>query len=340
MSRIEWTDETWNPTTGCDRVSAGCDHCYALAMSARLKAMGQPKYQTDGRPETSGPGFGVQCHPETLDEPLRWRMPRRVFVNSMSDLFHPQVPDQFIARVFATMAATPRHTYQVLTKRPQRMRSLLPRADFWQEVLDAIPGYGPFSPMLTGYNPDGMLVARPLTAEGVARTPLPNVWLGTSVEDQLRADGRIPLLLDTPAALRFLSCEPLLGPVDFGLNLVSVFTCPHCSGTMSIPVEGGGVSCPTCYDDPHGQGKLTVRGLDWVIVGGESGPGARPMDLSWAASIVNQCQQAGVPVFVKQLGSHPHCGPDTEWVVTGKGGDPTEWPPALRVREWPDGERS
>ena len=197
-SAIEWTQATWNPVTGCDRISPGCQHCYALTLAKRLKAMGQPKYQTDGRPPTSGPGFGVALHPQTLLEPLGWRRPRRIFVCSMADLFHARVPDAFIARVFAVMAATPQHTYQVLTKRPGRMARLLGTDAFPQAVLD-----------------------RTAAAHGAANLtwPLPNVWLGTSVEDQQRANQRIPNLLAAPAVIRLLSCEPLLGPVDLGLAI-------------------------------------------------------------------------------------------------------------------------
>jgi protein gp37 len=258
MTAIEWTDATWNPTTGCDRVSPGCDHCYALGMAKRLKAMGQPKYQADGDPRTSGPGFGLTMHPDVLDLPLRWRKPRRVFVNSMSDLFHPKVDDIFIAQVWAVMSLTPQHTYQILTKRPKRMRSLLNSHLFPWVVGRKRIGFG-----ANDYTP--------------APHPLPNVWLGVSVEDQRRADERIPALLDTPAAVRFLSCEPLLGPVD--LEVAAVCGDRRCT-------------CPP------------LHGLGWVIVGGESGPGARPMHPAWARTIRDQCQTAGVPFFFKQWGEY------------------------------------
>lgn len=225
---IEWTETTWNPTTGCDRVSAGCDHCYALTLAKRLKAMGSPRYLNDGNPRTSGPGFGLTLHEDKLAEPLRWRSPRLVFVNSMSDLFHPKVPVSFIRRVFEVIEATPQHTYQILTKRPRRMAQVL---NDWREF---------------------------------ACQPIANVWLGTSVEDQKWADQRIPLLLETPASIRFLSCEPLLGPVR--LN------------------------------------RWLAAGIHWVIVGGESGPQARPMHPTWARSIRNQCVEASVPFFFKQWG--------------------------------------
>jgi protein gp37 len=227
---IEWTEATWNPVTGCDRVSEGCDHCYALALARRLKAMGNPRYQLDGDPGTSGPGFGVTLHWDKLDEPLIWRSPRMVFVNSMSDLFHRSVPDVFIQRVFETMARAERHIFQVLTKRPGRLASFTRRCQ-----------------------PD----------------PLPNVWLGTSVENQRWATVRVPKLLETPAAVRFLSCEPLLDAVTLGDWFVN---------------------------DHSGSG------LHWVIVGGESGPHHRPMKSEWALSLRDECLAAGIAFFFKQWG--------------------------------------
>src|SRR5918911_1643535 len=172
---IEWTNETWNPTTGCDRVSDGCTNCYALTMAKRLKGMGAAKYQRDGDPRTSGPGFGVTVHPDVFDLPLRWRKPRRIFVNSMSDLFHDEVPDEVIARVWVTMAESFQHTYQILTKRHSRMRFLLSSEKFtslmraaahqmyWHGDIEVPGGYA-------------------------WSWPLPNVWLGCSVEDQKRAE--------------------------------------------------------------------------------------------------------------------------------------------------------
>jgi protein gp37 len=219
-SAIEWTEATWNPVTGCDRVSSGCDHCYALTLAARLKAMGQPKYQRDGDPRTSGLGFGVTVHPAELEVPRRWRRPRVIFVNSMSDLFHPQVSADFVARVFEVMAATPQHTYQVLTKRPKRARQLLRD-----------------------------------------RAPVPNIWLGVSIEDDRVVD-RAEVLREVPVAVRFLSLEPLLGPLP----------------------------------------SLDLAGIDWVIVGGESGPDHRPMRREWVLDLRDRCQAAGVPFFFKQWG--------------------------------------
>lgn len=219
-SAIEWTDATWNPTTGCDRVSPGCDNCYALTLAKRLKAMGQPKYQKDGDPRTSGPGFGLTVHPDTLDTPRGWREPRRVFVNSMSDLFHPKVTDEFIIDVFDVMADTPRHQYQVLTKRPKRAAALADEL-IW---------------------PD-------------------NVWLGTSIESNSYVD-RAEELRRVPAVMRFLSCEPLLGPLP----------------------------------------DLDLDGIDWVIVGGESGHEARPMDVEWVRDLRDRSVAATVPFFFKQWG--------------------------------------
>lgn len=301
ISHIEWTDATWNPTTGCDRVSPGCDNCYALTMAKRLKGMGNPKYQTDGDPRTSGPGFGITIHSDVLTAPLRWRVPRRVFVNSMSDLFHARVPREFVTRVWDVMARTPQHTYQILTKRPDRMA----------RVVSELP-------------------------TGLWEMPLPNVWLGTSVEDQKRAEQRIHHLYETPAAVRFLSVEPMLGPVDLDLGD------PH-RDHESDDVHGYPHPriCLTCSPDEENEVPYFRRSpgdvaIDWVIAGGESGPGAREMRLPWIRDLVTQCQGARVPVFVKQMGS--------VWArnfglgqIDPKGGDPDRWPIDLRVREYPAG---
>ena len=219
-SAIEWTETTWNPVTGCDQVSIGCDNCYAFSFAKRLKAMGQPKYQNDGDPRTSGPGFRLTLHPDVLEEPYRWRTPRLVFVNSMSDLFHPQVPLGFIREVFGVMAETPRHTYQILTKRSQRLAAVGPELD-WPR----------------------------------------NVWMGVSVETG-RYTFRIEHLRTVPAEVRFISAEPLLGPLA-GMDL---------------------------------------SGIHWLIAGGESGPGARPMEEAWVLDLRDQCAAADIPFFFKQWG--------------------------------------
>lgn len=231
-TKIEWTDEVWNPVTGCSKVSQGCKHCYAERVFPR---------PYPGRAFTD-----VQMHPERIAAPLHWRKPRRVFVNSMSDLFHDDVPDEFIDQVFAVMALASQHTFQVLTKRPERARDYLARHEM----------------------------------------PLPNVWLGVSVEDQETADYRIPLLLRTPAAVRWISAEPLLGPVDLG-NLPSV------SG-IGRHLDALSSACKEESDLP--------TTLDWVIAGGESGPNARPMHPDWVRSLRDECADVGVPFFFKQWG--------------------------------------
>lgn len=217
---IEWTEVTWNPTTGCDRISPGCDHCYALTLAKRLKAMGAEKYQADGNPVTSGPGFALTIHEPALAQPYRWGGHRTVFVNSMSDLFHAKVPIDFVKRVFDVIADTPQHTYQVLTKRSARLPKIADKLDW----------------------PD-------------------NLWLGVSVEDAEHLY-RVAHLREVPAKVRFLSCEPLIGPLD-GLDL---------------------------------------DGIGWVITGGESGPGARPLDAAWVRAIRDQCKDASIPFFHKQWG--------------------------------------
>lgn len=259
---IEWTDVTWNPVTGCDRVSPGCDHCYALTTAARMKAMGVPAYQKDGPEATSGPGFGVTLQPDRLRQPLHWTRPRMVFVNSMSDLFHDEIPDEYIAQVFAVMGLSPTHTFQVLTKRHGRLRSLLNSTGFRALVLDAIHEIDRDH-------------ERPLVS-----WPIPNVWLGVTVEDQKWADIRIPALLNTPAAVRFLSAEPLLGPVDLA---AWIDTFEMLDDNKVVDVQATSL-------------------LDWVIVGGESGREARPMHPDWVRVILAQCSIARIPAFFKQWG--------------------------------------
>lgn len=219
-SSIEWTEATWNPTTGCDRTSPGCDRCYALTLAKRLKAMGVAKYQNDGDPRTSGPGFGVTMHTDALDVPFHWSSPRTVFVNSMSDLFHDEVPLAFIGQVFDVMVRTPQHTYQVLTKRARRLAQVAPDL------------------------------------------PWPaNVWMGVSIESD-RYVFRARHLRTVPAAVRFLSVEPMLGPVP----------------------------------------SLDLSGIHWVIAGGESGNGARPLEAAWVADLRERCAEDGVAFFFKQWG--------------------------------------
>lgn len=293
---IEWTDATWNPTTGCDKVSPGCDHCYAMTLAPRLKAMGSPRYQNDGDPKTSGPGFGFTMHPDALDQPLRWTKPRRIFVNSMSDLFHSDMSLDFLAEVFAVMSMAPQHTFQVLTKRPGVMRSVLTRN------VAPIPGASmPFKMLVDAARMKRGVSVLPDSRQpdGTYAWPLRNVWLGTSVEDQKRADLRIPALLATPAAIRFLSMEPLLGPVSFRwAKWAPLVNASHLDG---------------------------LRGIDWVIVGGESGRGARPMHADWARSLRDECTAAGVAFHFKQWGSHDEHGAPMHKKAAGRLLDGRTW---------------
>lgn len=301
---IEWTDATWNPVTGCAKVSQGCKHCYAERQWPRMTKL-VPAYA--GREFTD-----VRTHADRLDQPLRWKKPRMIFVNSMSDLFHEAVPFEFIDSIFSAMELAPQHVFQVLTKRPERMREY-------------------------------MLEKRK------HRSPLPNVWLGVSVEDQAAADERIPYLLDTPADVRWISAEPLLGPVDLGKWLdpwtcsdcghhgsefnTGPFMCADCGVEVEYAPEIGSGRCPNCGKDDGTSDDVggacprcgSVRGwsrdyglkfdaekpamLDWVVVGGESGPKARPMHPAWARDLRDQCAAAGVPFLFKQWG---------EWGTDGR----------------------
>lgn len=272
---------------------------------------------THGGPVWTGK---VRLMPEMLQLPLKWRKPRRVFVNSMSDLFHEDVPLAFIDEVFATMAITGGHTYQVLTKRPARMLAYMTQDEIGR--VGYVEGR-----VKRWYREHGKVVPTGVTL----RWPLPNVWLGVSVEDQATADERIPLLLQTPAAVRFVSAEPLIEPVEVGWAMVST----------------DGFVCPRRSDGPAHVDSGAV-GIDWVIVGGESGPGARPCNVEWIRSIVEQCKAAETACFVKQLGARPYeegCEVGHVWlgrnpsslikVHDRKGSDPEEWPEDLRVRELP-----
>lgn len=347
-SGIEWCDATWNPISGCTKVSAGCARCYAERVFPRAYPdclCGHMRFAHDEN------GFCRQCecdgfarrqfpdvrfHEDRLEQPLHWRKPRRVFVNSMSDLFHENVTDEQIAAVFSVMALSQQHTFQILTKRHERLYAYMN----W----------------LTR-NPDALLgLMEDMGHPASFSLPLPNVWLGVSCEDQKTADERIPLLLQTPAAVRFVSAEPLLGPIDF--SSVGDGRGYHYNALIKGP--------------PFGHFEHDAR-LDWVIVGGESGPGARPIYIAWVRSIVRQCRAASVPVFFKQAGANVldrnDAGFDAPWndgrgwpvnadgsdrgtieldpqgyqgapvrvvLKDRKGGDPREWPEDLRVREFPN----
>lgn len=248
---IEWTEKVWNPVTGCTKVSEGCRNCYAERYFQR---------PYPGRKFTD-----IVCHKDRLDAPLHWRKPARIFVNSMGDLFHESVPDVFIARVISQAGAARRHTFQILTKRPQRMLDFFSRCR-----ADGLGWITHNGAEIEGYGGDGIAVGNK------ERWPTPNIWLGVSVENQATVAERIPLLLQTPAALRWVSAEPLLGPLNIAVYL------------------GGDV-------DPSDENREDP-GIDWVVCGGESGPRARPMSPDWARSLRDQCQAAHVPFFFKQWG--------------------------------------
>ncbi len=420
MTSIEWTDETWNVSIGCSLVSAGCSNCYAMKFAHR-----------ELRPEHKGLTVLTKHHgprwngtvrfvESALARPLSWKKPRRIFVNSMSDLFHEELTNEQIAAVFGVMAACPQHTFQVLTKRPAIMRAWFAwiasvgarraalekgsveladvrASTYWTCVQHAVAVAGA---------EDAGLVLRHQTVEGHASSwPLPNVWIGVSVEDQATADERIPLLLEAPAAKRFLSYEPALGPVDFGMSSATCDCClrwPSRWVRLPHPVKADlpelddtfcAVSQGLYRAESNRHGALSVRTrddralgikpaefaalpkLDWVICGGEAGPGSRPFDLAWARSTIEQCRVADVACFIKQLGAKPYekqpaFGDDAKgfdpndllktrprppqmdgWTRVSaagetayyrypkfkhrKGADMNEWPTDLRVREFP-----
>ena len=241
-SNIAWTGPTWNPVSGCNKITAGCDNCYAFTFAERFRGVRGNYYEK---------GFDLQLRPTQLEVPKRWHEHRKVFVNSMSDLFHKDIPFDYLERVYETMRLCPQHIFQILTKRPEPMRRLVPK---------------------------------------LTNPPLPNVWYGVTIEDD-SATWRADMLRETPAAIRFLSLEPLLGPLP----------------------------------------SLKLDGIDWAIVGGESGHGARPMDLSWVRDLRDRCVNAGVPFFMKQMGTVAA----RTLSIPGKGEKPEEWPEEFRLREYP-----
>lgn len=287
---IQWTHvpgykgETWNPTTGCTRVSPGCDHCYAFQLHDQRHVAWKRGRMPNAPAQYHQPFSTVQLLEARLTEPLRARKPRAYFVDSMADLFHEDVPDGYLWAVFDVMRRSPQHIFMILTKRVDRMRDFVSR---WCDLR------------ASWWWPN---------------TPLPNVWLGVSAEDQARADERVPVLLDTPAAVWFVSAEPLLGPIEF--------SSPNDSRLDRFVWLEGEPGRPP---------------LDWVIVGGESGQHARPFDLAWARSIRDQCAASGVAFFMKQLGQGALVTPVADFPIQRRGhnGDPELWPADLRVREWP-----
>lgn len=277
-SKIEWTHASWNPIVGCEKVSPGCKYCYAIRDAHRMAGNPNPKIFSiyegltvlNGVPNWTG---AVRFIEERLTQPLRWKRPRRIFVNSMSDLFHKEIPVEIIARIFAVMAACPQHTFQILTKRAERL-FLLNDPDFKRMVFNEA---GEFT---HAYDGDW---------------PLPNVWLGVSCENQPTADERIPCLLGAQAAVRWLSLEPLLGRIDLTeIRLPSEF---------SISIGGSAhINCLTTSDDDHFYNRH--KAIDWVVVGGESGREARPMREDWVIQLRDQCVAASVPFFFKQWGRY------------------------------------
>lgn len=297
---ISWTDATWNPTVGCSRVSPGCEHCYAERVAHRFGALKGHKLEGLTTPDGRWNGK-VRLEERALLQPMTWRAPRKVFVDSMSDLFHESLEKPEIDRVFAVMALRRHLTFQILTKRAFNMQVYLSNQDTPRLVWEAARVLFPGNSLAPQW-------------------PLPNVWVGVSVEDQKRADERVPILLQTPAAVRFLSVEPLLGPVVLA------------------------DACNDFLNDPGG--------LDWVIIGGESGPGARPCDLRWIRNLMNACAEAEVACWVKQLGRGARSTPimgrgfrhgegaERFVVKDPKGSDPEEWPNDLRTQEFPRRERT
>ncbi len=349
---IEWTDLTWNPTRGCSRVSPGCEHCYAETIAHRLKKPGMAFEALT----TSGRWNGkIELVPEKLDEPLRLRKPSRIFVNSMSDLFHEDVPDEYIDRVFAVMGIAERHTFQVLTKRPKRMRAYVDSLERRWSYATSASSTGRQVHLDHATHPGPYQRA----------WPFPNVWLGVSAENQATADERIPLLLDTPAAVRFVSAEPLLGAID--LKDIRVPPSESFNDLLRVDSLEGLTYSDTGplldQEDPH---------LDWVVVGGEAGPKARPCHIEWMLAIVNECLATDTRIFVKQVGRVPvqrgnnKSGPaaileqgriDGQWPLGTRFGNPTgdvalngrvailkdregravaEWPDVLRWQEYPE----
>ena len=323
-TKIEWTNETWSPIVGCSKVSEGCRNCSRLRTARRLAEMPHTRslysaVTTLGSGDDWNGRIGI-ADDRVWCKPLHWRKPRRIFVCSMGDLFHENVPFETIDRVFAIMALCPQHTFQCLSKRADRMREYFSRDDLAAAILQA-------SEDMVGRIKTTWF----LKIGGPSQWPLPNVWLGVTAENQEAADERIPYLLETPAVVRFVSCEPMLEPVDLSYDGLGIM-CPECGGTGEItdpehpmhpdktlepPDENW---CLACCGDPA----PVVVGVDWVICGGESGPGARLMDPDWARLLRDQCRDVGVPFFMKQMsGTTKH--------------ERENIPPDLMIRDFPGG---
>lgn len=264
---IEWTNATWNPIRGCSRVSDGCRNCYAETVANRFKDTGMPY---EGLIAKGGQWNGeIKLVPEKLEEPLRWTKPRMIFVNSMSDLFHEKVPEDFIWKVFAVMTLATRHTFQILTKRPERMRDFMIQFENSPDILGEWANYF----VDWGKMPE------------IEEWPPKNIWLGVSVEDQETYEERHSILLNTPAAVRWISAEPLLDSIDFDFGAIDI----------GLEKDGTGSSA-------------LMGGIDWVVVGGESGSKARPVHPQWVRDIYDQCRNHSIPFFFKQWGEYARTG--------------------------------
>lgn len=306
-TKIEWTDATWNPITGCSVVSPGCTNCYAMKLAGtRLK--NHPTREGLTNDSKAGPVWNgqVRFNESMLLDPLRWRRPRMIFVCAHGDLFAENVPDDWIDQVFAVMALAPQHTFQVLTKRPERMRDYLTDSAAQDRIQNAAFKLDP---------DDGATLCADIQIGSDRLLPLPNVWLGVSVEDQRRAEERIPVLLETPAAVRWISAEPLLGPIDIRRH-----------------IEVGHIDSELGLSNP---------GLDWVVAGGESGHNARPMHPDWARSLRDQCAAADVPFLFKQWGEWGKAdfkpsGTPGAYAIATAGPDTEFWPQhVLKVDSYP-----
>lgn len=318
MTNIQWTDETWNIVVGCSRISPGCTNCYAATAAASARLQQFPQYQ-----KVAAWDGTVEFVESQLLKPLSWKNPKRIFVCSMSDLFHENVPDEWIDKVMAIAALLPQHTFQILTKRPERALEY-----FTYEHRFAFIDYQAYEILRAGRAPY-------YREHPVVKLPLKNVWMGVTCENQAMADRRIPLLLQIPAAIRFLSCEPLLEVIDLSEWLI----CPQCNGERMFEVirtgprsgVAGYKKCPKCQDNRF------YSDLHWIIAGGESGKGARTCSIDWVRSLVRQCQDADVPVFVKQLGSNCQLLPGLAFKYSDrKGGNIDSFPfDDLKIRQFP-----
>lgn len=352
---ISWTDATWNPIRGCSRVSPGCEHCYAEGVAARFSGEGQPyeglaKFSAKRLPQWTG---DVRFIREHLEDPIRWARPRRIFTNSMSDLFHEELPVKKIAAILGVIALASHHTFQVLTKRPQRALDVLNSLTLDDIVNAAIDE----DVVVTSAQSKriGKLVppSSPYSAKSSAPLwPLPNLHIGVTAEDQKRADERIPILLKIPATVRFVSVEPQIERVVLREEwLLGAFD--RCPDENNPTVPGDGDPCDGCpaipNDGARGGGARggdvcgAIRGpkIDWVICGGESGHHARPFDLAWARALRDECGHAGVAFFMKQIGAKPRFDgfdrPHHRYPIRDRAGaEPSEWPADLRIQKFPE----